>query len=335
VTAPLAIRAAEWCLPESALRVAELAELAELPAAARDVCLGLGIDEVRADGELTAFDLAVRAAARVLAAAGLDGRQVGALIVVEARVPEEFLASVATRLQAALRADRALVLSIGGLGCVSITPALLAARGLLAADRELENVLVVHGSKPATPRRYRHPVTVSGDGGQAVLLARDGPVRVLDIMQETDGAYWDLFGLAYRDTPAAQWREECRDLPAYSFRLAVETGRRLLAMYRRILDRNGLGPGDIACYVSPNLSAGGSRFVAETLGVPIAAACAENLRRYGHLGPVDVLLNLYAEIDHGRVADGQRALLFNMSPVAAWSLLLVQVGGGTGDVFYL
>jgi 3-oxoacyl-[acyl-carrier-protein] synthase-3 len=334
VVAPVAIRATAACLPDSAVEVGELAELAELPAAVRETCLHLGIDEVRADDELTAFDLAVRAAQRVLDAAGVPAGDVGGLVVVEPRVPEAFLTSTATRIQAVLGADAAVTFSVGGLGCGSITPALLAARGLLAADRDVGSVLVVHGSKPATPRRYRHPVTVSGDGGLAVLLARQGPVRVLDMLQETSGEYWDLFGVTYRDRPSAQWREECRDVATYSLRLAVETGRRLVGLRERILARNGLRPDDIGCLVSQNLSVGAFRFVEEALGMKIAAGCADNLRQYGHLGPADVLLNLHTETGSGRLADGQRALLLNVSPVAAWSLVLVEVGDGR-DVLYL
>jgi 3-oxoacyl-[acyl-carrier-protein] synthase III len=333
VGVPVAIRAAASYLPDSAVEVAGLAELTRLPAAARETCLGLGIERVRVDDELDAFDLAVRAARRVLATAGLAGARVGALIVVEPRVPEAFLTSTATRLQGALGADAAVTFSVGGLGCVSITPALLVARGLLAADRELDTVLVVHGSKPATPQRYRHPVTVSGDGGVAVLVARQGPVRVLDLLQETSGDYWDLFSVQYRDRPWAHWREECRDIATYSFRLAVETGRRLAALRDRILARNGLQPGDIDCYVSQNLSLGAFRFAEDALGMELAAGCSENLRRYGHLGPADVLLNLYTETGSGRLGGGQRALLLNASPVAAWSLLLVEVDGG--EALYL
>jgi 3-oxoacyl-[acyl-carrier-protein] synthase-3 len=333
VVVPVAIRATASYLPDTAVEVAGLTELCRLPVADRETCLRLGIDRVRVDDELDAFDLALRAARRVLAAAGLAGARVGALVVVEPRVPEAFLTSTATRLQAALGADAAVTFSVGGLGCVSITPALLVARGLLAADEELDSVLVVHGSKPATPRRYRHPVTVSGDGGVAALVARRGPVRVLDLLQETSGDYWDLFSVRYRDRPWADWHEECRDIAMYSFRLAVETGRRLAALRDRILARNGLAPADIDCYISQNLSLGAFRFAEEALGMEIAAGCSENLRQYGHLGPADVLLNLYSETGSGRLGGGQRALLLNVSPVAAWSLLLVEVDGG--EALYL
>ncbi|GGV25364.1 3-oxoacyl-ACP synthase [Streptomyces longisporoflavus] len=314
--------------PDGVLPLAELPGLDELGEAARETCAQLGIDEVRADDTLGAFDLAGRAAQRALAEAGLAADDLGALILIDSRAPETLMSSSATRLQDLLGARKALTFSVGGLGCVSLTPALLAARGLLAADPELEHVLVAHGSKPPTPQRYRHPVTVSGDGGAAALVSRSGPIRILDIVQETNGAYWDLFHVDYRDRPTDRWREECGDLTAYSFKLAVETRNRLRAMYRRLLERNGLTAADIDCHLSHNLSAGGFRFTEETLDIKISTTCFDNLRQYGHLGPNDVLLNLHTELERGGLQDGQRAVLLSASPAAAWSLLLVEIGEG-------
>ncbi|WP_138958032.1 ketoacyl-ACP synthase III family protein [Streptomyces sp. YIM 121038] len=323
-----AIKAAACYHPDRVLPVAELPGLAELGDGERETCARLGIDEVRADETLSAFDLAVRAARQTLSEARLDAAELGALVLIDARVPDTLMSSAATRLQALLGAERALTFSVGGLGCVSLTPALLTARGLLAADGDLDHVLVVHGSKPPTPLRYRHPVTVSGDGGAAAVISRRGPVRVLDVVQETNGAHWDLFRVDYRDRPTARWREECRDIPQYSFRLAVESRIRLRALHQRLLDRNNLVPGDISRYLSHNLSEGTFRFTEEALGIKISTACFDNLRHYGHLGPNDVLLNLRTELDRGGLAEGQRAVLLSASPVAAWSLLLVEIGDG-------
>jgi 3-oxoacyl-[acyl-carrier-protein] synthase-3 len=314
-------------LPERSVAVADLPELAELSGAEADTCLRLGIDEIRVGDELSAVDLAVGAGNQVLAQAGLSPRDVDALIVIESRSPESLLSSEATRVQALLGARRAVTFSVGGLGCVSITPALLTARGLMAADDEVSTVLVVHGSKPATTKRYRHPVTVNGDGGQAVLLSKAGQIQVLDVMQMTNGDYWDLFTVDYRDRPTAQWREECTDLTGYSFRLAVETRNHLLEMYRRLLDRNGMRPSDVACHISQNLSAGSFQFIGESIGAPIAKSCHDNLRLHGHLGPNDMLFNLSTAIETGELAEGERAVLLNVSPVAAWSLLLVENRG--------
>ncbi|MGC4765277.1 ketoacyl-ACP synthase III family protein [Micromonospora sp. DT46] len=323
----IVVRTMASFLPQRSVAVAELPELAYLGPAERELCAGLGIDRVRTDPELDAFDLAAGAATRALGAAGLDPARIGALVVVESRAPATLMSSAETRLQAYLGADRALTFAVGGLGCVSTTPALLVARGLLAADPDLTDVLVVHGSTPATPRRYRHPVTVSGDGGMAVVVSRDGPLRVRDVLQETDGRYWDLFRVDYRDRPSARWTEQCRDPREYSFQLALESRNRLRAMYRSLLDRNGLTPADVARHVSHNLSAGAFRFVEETLGVTVAPTCRDNLRDLGHLGANDVLLNLATEIGTGRLRGGERAVLISSSPVAAWSMVLVEFDG--------
>ena len=310
----LGIRTAAWHFPDQVLPV-------DRP--------DLGIEEVRA-GTSDAVDLGFRAAASALSEAGLTGHDVDALIVIESRAPERLMTSEATRLQHLLGADRALTFGVGGLGCASIGPALLTARGLLAADSSLDNVLVVHGSVPATPERYREPVTVSGDGGQALLLGRQGPVRVLDVVQETNGEYWDLFGVSYRDVPSADWREACSNPLKYSFQLAVETRNRLSALRSTLLERHG----DVVdCYLSQNLSAAGHRVLGEALGVEFGKACSENLRRYGHLGPNDMFLNLYTAMERGEVVEGQRVMLFNVSPVAAWSAALVELGTPSADTF--
>lgn len=325
--APFALRAVVSYLPESTLPVAELPELDRLDDDERRACLALGIDSVRADDGMDATALAERAAGRLLEQAGRDPGELGALIVVEQRVPGTLLSSAATHLQHLLKAEHALTFSVGGLGCVSVTPALLTARGLLAADPELDEVLVAHGSKPVSPQaRYRHPVTVNGDSGQALLIGRDGPVRLLDAVQETNGAYWDLFHVDYRDVRSELWREDCTDPPGYSFRLAIETRNRLAALLRRLLERNGLAQDDVRGFVSQNLSVGSQTFTEESLGLSLLPVCRENLRENGHLGPNDVFLNLRTAMERGALGPGDRVVLINVSPVAAWSLLLVEIG---------
>jgi 3-oxoacyl-[acyl-carrier-protein] synthase III len=320
--------------PDTELAVPDLPELAGLTDAEAETCLSLGIDRIRADDGLSATDLAAGAAHQALAEAGLSPLDVDVLIVVDSRAPQALVSSEATRLQSVIGARHAVVFGVGGLGCVSLTPALRIARGLLNDD-DIGNVLVVHGSKPATPGRYRHPVTVNGDGGQAVLLARSGQIRILDMLQYSNGDYWDLFTVDYRDRPAAHWREECSDQTKYSFRLAVETRNRLRELYLRLLDRNGMSTSDVTGHIGQNLSAGGLRFVEDALGIRMAKACYENLRTYGHLGPNDLLLNLTSAIDGGEFPQGSRAVLMGASPVAAWSLMLVENGDSGGKVHYL
>ncbi|OKI02073.1 3-oxoacyl-ACP synthase [Streptomyces sp. CB02923] len=315
--------------------LAALPELAALGERERAACLALGIERVAVGDGLSAVDLAVRAGRQALATAGLGPDELDGLIMIEPRAPEAFSTSEATRLQALLGADRAWAFSVGGLGCASVVPALLAAAGRLATDPSAARVLVVHGSKPVTARRYRHPVTVNGDSGQAVLVSRDGPLRVRDILLETSGEFWNLFHVDYRGRAPDRWREECTDIPTYAFRLAVESRKRIAALTGRLLERNGVDRDAVSCYIGQNLSSAALRIVSESLDVKLSDACADNLRDNGHLGPNDALFNLATAVDRGQLPEGGLAVVLNMSPAAAWSAMLVEHGGGQGGAVCL
>lgn len=331
----IALSALACHLPATSLALADLPELATLTERERATCEALGIERVPVDDAVGAVELAARAGRRALAEAGLEPAGIDVLLVVESRAPDTLISSECTRLQAELGLDRAMAFSVGGLGCASLTPALLTADGLLRADPRVVNILVLHGSKPATPRRYRHPVTVNGDSGGALVVSRHGPIRVRDIQLETNGAYSNLFQVAYRDRVFDQWREECTDLPGYSFRLAVETRNRLRALNSRILARNGLAQADISCYLTQNLSLGAFRGYEDALGITIAKPCYDNLAHHGHLGPNDIVVNLADTLDRGHLLPGELAILLNISPAAAWSALLVETGPPAGTAHQL
>ncbi|XVS61309.1 3-oxoacyl-ACP synthase [Actinosynnema sp. CA-299493] len=324
----IALAGSGWCLGDP-VPLRQLPEWAELDDAERAVGEALGIESV-AVAEAGVTDLAAVAARRALAAASRSEADVDVVITVEARAPETLISSDATRLQAALGARRAMAFSVGGLGCASLTPALMTAAGLLR-DPDVRTVLVAHGSKPATSRRYRHPVTVNGDSGGALVLTRTGDTRIRDVLLETNGDYADLFRVPYRDRPFDKWREECADPVTYSFRLAVETRNRLRDLTSRLLTRNGLTTADVTCFVAQNLSRPSQHNYAEILGTPLAPSCAENLARYAHLGPNDTFHNLHTTT----VPPGSRVVLLDASPAAAWSAVLVETGTGPDETHLL
>lgn len=315
---------ATW-FPEHTLRVADLPELAELPSARREHALSLGIDTVRCAQGATEAELAERAARKALRRAGLDAAALDALLLVQGRAPQYLLASEATRLQQALGAERAFVAGVGELGCVSVSAAFRLAAALLRGDPRCRTVLVAAAARTPTRARYRSPMTVLGDGAAAVLLSSDGTdsrYELVDITVHSDGRYADLFRIDYRDVPSDHWVEECADEPTYSFRLAVESSKRFTAINAEILARNALRPADISAVLMQNLSAGALAFWSESLGRPIHPSCGENLARYGHLGSVDVLVNM--DDAAATLAPGATALLLNSSPVAAWSTAVLR-----------
>ena len=305
--------------PESALSVSELTEL---PQMRREHALALGIDRVRSADGLSEIDIAEAAADTALRQAGLAADDVDALLLVQGRAPQYLLASEVTRLQHRLGASRAFVAGIGDLGCVSVSAALALGSALLRGDPRYRNVLVVAAAKTPTRSRYRAPMTILGDGGAAVVLHTSGTGRyeLLDHIVRTDGKYADLFRIEYRNTTEDNWSEECADEPTYSFRLAIESTKRFAEMNREILDRRGLTVDDISAVLTQNLSLGAFAFWEEALGAEIDPTCRVNLAQFGHLGPVDVLINLEAAA--AARLPGDYVLAMNSSPVAAWSTSL-------------
>lgn len=310
---------ATW-FPGTEVRITDLPELDALSEARREHALSLGIDAVRSAAGSNEVDLAAPAASAALRRAGLDAAELDALLLVQGRAPQYLLASEATRLQHALGADNAFVTGVGELGCVSVSAALRLAAALLRGEQGCRNVLIATAAQAPTRMRYRAPMTVLGDGAAAAVLSSDATdcrFELLDLSVRSDGRYADLFRIDYRNVPSGQWVEECLDEPTYSFRLAVESKKRFATMNAELLARNGLDAGAVATVLMQNLSVGAFAFWAEALQLDIDAVCAENLARYGHLGAVDVLINLdRAAAD---LRPNATTLLLNSSPVAAWS----------------
>jgi len=311
--------------PATAVPVAGLPELEALPEADRRLCLELGVETVRDAGRRPAAELAAEACVHVLRESGVDAGEVDALLLAGGRAPEYLVASEATHVQELAGLRRAVALTVTDLGCVSSSGALLLARALLGANAGWMRVLVACGSRPAGSRRFRRPVSVNGDAGVAALVSRCRRLELLDVLVETDGRYWDLFRVEFRDRPQAEWEEACADVPAYSFGLAMESRGRFAALNRRLLERHGLDVEEVDHFVMQNISTGALRFYEQALGVRFARACADNLRRYGHLGPADVLLNLATGLETGELRSGETVLVMNNSPAAAWSSALVRV----------
>jgi 3-oxoacyl-[acyl-carrier-protein] synthase-3 len=280
-----------------------------------------GIESVLVADELDGFELAARAAERCLRDDPRGGRGIGAVVLAALRVPTALVASDAARLQHRLGLTDAVAFSVGDLGCASTSVAVSLATALLGPQR-WERVLVVHGTAaPAWPR-HRKPVTVLGDAGVAVIVGRAPVFEILAERAETDGRFWDLFSVDY-GKPRADWAEKCRDEREFVVGLTVETRRRVARLTADVLDEAGLSPGQLDCLVTQNTSTGALTFHADVTGVGTHECCAANLRRYGHLGPVDVLLNLSGAL--ATLPGGAHVLVVNSSPVAAWSVSVGRV----------
>jgi 3-oxoacyl-[acyl-carrier-protein] synthase-3 len=311
--------------PDGLVRIDELSEWPELADSDRAMIARTGIQCVRASVGSSRDDLAVAAVKQLISERHVSASAVDALLLVASRAPNTFGSSEATRLQMLTGLDRALSFSISDLGCVSVSAAILAGSALLEAYPNWKTVLIAHESRPIGERRYRRPVTVNGDGAFALALTPGAPIEIIDICVETDGEYWDLFTVEFRDKNVWEWRENCKDIRQYAFTLAMESRNRFTSMIDRQLASHGLHRHDIDHYVMQNISTGAFEFYEQAFGLSFAEACRLNLSRYGHLGSMDIILNLKTGIETGEFQQGDLILALNNSPVAAWSTMLVRL----------
>lgn len=283
-----------------------------------------GIEAIRQSKE-SGFALALGAAEQLLADEQIDPERIDLVIYIRGRIPDQLVSSEATRLQHALGATKAMVLSVCDLGCADSTMALKMAVDYLTANRSARQALVCYGHRNPESCRFRYPVTVQGDGGIACLLSKGNGHALLDFAFDFNGAYWDLFKIEYEGRRKESLREECRDLRAYGFELAVESRMKFQQCNQKLLDRHRLSYGDIDHILMQNISARAFEVYSQFLNHPISPVCRQNLSEYGHLGCADILLNLHLGLESGLFSTGQKLLIMNNSPVAAWTTLLLQV----------
>lgn len=285
-----------------------------------------GIGTVQVADDHTSYSLARGAAERVLADAGIAASDLALLIFIKGRVPDQLVASEATRLQHDLGASAAQVMAVSDLGCADSTVALKLAWDHLLANRGSRHVLICYGHRNPEGCRFREPVTVQGDGGFACVVSKGGGgCRLLDYAAESNGAFWDLFKIDYEGKLRSELREECRSLRAYGFQLAVESQSRFDKLNRALLARHGLAYPGIQHVLLQNISTRAYLVYADLVEGEISPVCGQNLTRHGHLGCADVFLNLQLGLESGVIRGGDRVLVMNNSPAAVWTTVLLQV----------
>ncbi|WP_201776518.1 3-oxoacyl-[acyl-carrier-protein] synthase III C-terminal domain-containing protein [Allosalinactinospora lopnorensis] len=282
-----------------------------------------GIATVGVFDETAPTDLAARVCRELPFGDRPDGPDV--LLLVAPRAPDVLLGSDVCKVQADAALDSAFAFSVDGLGCTGSSTAWALARDMLLADPSRRSVAIVHASRPAGMERVRYPVTVIGDGAYAMTVVRGGRPSMRAHRMETDGSFHALFSIDYKRVPWYEWREECQSADRYRFELALNSRERLARMVDEVLAEAGVGKGDIAATLMQNITASAYGFYEALLGLPIHPVCGRSLAEYGHLGAMDVVLNLDRLLEEDEFSEGDLVLVLNNSPVAAWAVTLWEI----------
>jgi 3-oxoacyl-[acyl-carrier-protein] synthase-3 len=322
IDAGVGIGAIRCVLPDELVAVSTLQEFSELGVDEAEFAAGCGIRTVGVFDGVTGAELAGRACRELLAD---EPTEPDVLILVAARAPDVLLGSDACRVQSESKLDSTLSFALDGLGCAGSSVAWGMASDLLTADPSRRSVLIAHASLPTGVDRVRYPVTVIGDGGYAMTMVRGGRPALLAHRMETDGSFHDLFQVDYRRAPWYEWREECRSPDRYRFELAMHSRSRLRRMVNEVLAEAGVTQAGIAATLMQNVTSSAYEFYESLLGLAIHPVCRAHLARYGHVGAMDVVLNLERLIAGQELTRGDRVLVLNNSPVAAWAVSLWEI----------
>lgn len=318
----IGIGALRCVLPEQRVAVTDLPEFAGLGREEARFARECGVRTVGVFPDAGTGDLAARACRDLLAD---QPDEPDVLLLVAPRAPDVLLGSEACRVQGENKLAATFSFTVDGLGCAGSSAAWALARDLLRADPARRSVLIAHASRPTGADRVRHPVTVLGDGACAWSVVRGGRPVLRGHRMETDGAFHDLFQVDYKQAPWYEWREHCQSADRYRFDLALHSRLRLSRMVDDVLAGCGVGRNQVAATLMQNVTASAYEFYENLLGLPIHPVCAEHLAAYGHLGAMDVVVNLDRLLASGDVRDGDHVLVLNNSPVAAWAVTLWQI----------
>jgi 3-oxoacyl-[acyl-carrier-protein] synthase-3 len=266
------------------------------------------------DPGVATSDLGKEAAIRAIARAGLTPDDIG-LIVVGTVTPDMMFPSTACLIQHKIGASRAWGFDLSA-ACSAFTYSLTAASQIIASGGH-QHALVVGADVMSSIIDYRDRATcvLFGDGAGAVVLSRVDDLSngvILDYEHEVDGGGGDALCMPAGGSLRPASHETIDERLHYVkqdgqtvFKFAV---RKTEEIARRILDRNGLGPGDLDLFVSHQANRRIIQSATEKLGVAPEKVII-NIERFGNTTAATIPLALNDAMCSGRLKKGNLVLL--------------------------
>jgi 3-oxoacyl-[acyl-carrier-protein] synthase-3 len=266
------------------------------------------------DPGVATSDLGKEAAVRAIARAGLTPDDIG-LIVVGTVTPDMMFPSTACLIQHKIGASHAWGFDVSA-ACSAFTYSLTAASQILSSGGH-KHALVVGADVMSSIIDYRDRATcvLFGDGAGAVVLSRVDDVSegaILDYEHEVDGSGGDALCMPAGGSLRPASHETIDERLHYVkqdgqtvFKFAV---RKTEEIARRILDRNGLEPGDLDLFVSHQANRRIIQSATEKLGVAPGKVVI-NIERFGNTTAATIPLALNDAMCSGRLKKGNLVLL--------------------------
>ncbi|HXE79401.1 MAG TPA: beta-ketoacyl-ACP synthase III [Vicinamibacterales bacterium] len=265
------------------------------------------------DPGVATSDLAKEAALGAMAQAGITPADVG-FIVVGTTTPDMIFPSTACLVQHKIGASHAWGFDLGA-ACSGFTYALTTGAQMVASGAH-DHVLVIGADVMSSIIDYTDRTTcvLFGDGAGAVVLspARDEELSLIDFDGEIDGSGGPALCMPAGGSLRPASHETVEQRLHYVkqdgqtvFKFAV---RKTEEIARRLMDRNGVRPADLALFVSHQANQRIISSVAERLGLEDRQVMI-NIGKYGNTTGATIPLALNDAIEEGRLKKGDLVLL--------------------------
>lgn len=264
------------------------------------------------DKGMATSDLAVGAAKKCLAERGISAEEVEVVIVATV-TPDMFFPSTACLVQDRLGARGAWGFDLLA-ACSGFVYALQVGAKLVESGAH-SKVLVIGADTMSSIIDYtdRSTCVLFGDGAGAVLIepAAEGEVGMIDFVHEIDGSGGSALRMpgggslnpSSAETVANKMHYVHQDGPAV-YKFAV---RKMVEASETLLNRNGVGVGDLAVFVPHQANKRIIESSAERLGLPLERV-AINIDRFGNTTAGTIPLAMQTAREDGRLKKGDLVL---------------------------
>ena len=283
-----------------------------------------GIRERRfaGDSEFTS-DMAAEAARRAMEDAGIGPEDID-LLVVATITPDMAFPSTACLTQAKLGLGKICSFDLEA-ACSGFLYALDVADALLRA-RDYRHALVIGSEKLSTIMDWedRSTCVLFGDGAGAVILGKGsgkGP-ELMGFFSEADGSNPSLLCQPAGGSAQPATEDSLRNRQHYLkmngreiFKVAVRLMERAS---RKLLEKHGLTPADIACVIPHQANARIVESLAQRMELPIDRFFC-NLDRYGNTSAASIPIALNEACDEWNFSHGDYILMVSFGAGLTWS----------------
>jgi 3-oxoacyl-[acyl-carrier-protein] synthase-3 len=283
---------------------------------------GIGERRVAADGELTS-DLAVCAAERALAHAGMSGGDLD-LIVLATATPDNTFPATATKVQARLGMHRGAAFDIQAVCAGFIFAMAVADNALRLGQARTAVVIGAETFSRILDWQDRGTCVLFGDGAGALALkATDDPGPrgrgILSTHLHSDGRQYDI--LYVDGGPSSTGRTGCLRMEGREvFRHAVQ---HLSEVVDEALAANNLGAADIDWLVPHQANGRIIDGVARKLGLS-PEKIVSTIDRHANTSAASIPLALATAVGDGRIQPGHLVLMEALGGGLSWGASLVR-----------